>query len=65
MVMFHYPIAEWNGQINGSIHLFGHIHTIKSTTSEYMNKLNSEYGYKCINVGIDVHKRLLNLEELL
>nr|DAJ23365.1 MAG TPA: metallophosphatase domain protein [Caudoviricetes sp.] len=65
IVMFHYPIAEWNGQINGSIHLFGHIHTIKSNTSEYMNKLNNEYGYKCINVGIDVHKRLLNLEELL
>jgi hypothetical protein len=28
-----------------------------------MDNISNEY--KCINVGIDVHKRLLNVEELL
>lgn len=63
IVMFHYPIIDWNGKFEGSIHLYGHVHTIISTDTEYMDNISNKY--KCINVGIDVHKRLLNVEELL
>lgn len=26
VVLFHYPIEDWDGQYHGSYHLFGHIH---------------------------------------
>lgn len=46
VVLFHYPIEDWNGQYHGSYHLFGHIH-------------NTNHNYKVIdrryNVGVDVN----------
>lgn len=44
-VLFHYPIAEFDGKNNGYIHLYGHIH---SMMPELEKKL--KYSY---NVGID------------
>jgi calcineurin-like phosphoesterase family protein len=38
VVMFHYPIEEWNGKFHGSIHLFGHVHTTPVT--EIPNRYN-------------------------
>lgn len=26
VILFHYPIADWNGQYHGSYHLYGHVH---------------------------------------
>lgn len=26
VILFHYPIAFWDGQFHGSIHLYGHVH---------------------------------------
>lgn len=62
IIMCHYPIIDWNGKNNGSIHLYGHVHTKANKDTEYMKTLEKEYN--CINVGIDVHKKLLNLEEI-
>lgn len=46
VIMFHYPIEDWDGQYRGSYHLYGHVH-------------NSDNGYKIIpnryNVGVDVN----------
>ena len=61
--LFHYPIIDWNGKNNGSIHLYGHVHTMINKDTEYMNNLQKKYN--CFNVGIDVHKRLVKLEEFI
>jgi calcineurin-like phosphoesterase family protein len=29
VVLFHYPIIEWNGQFRGAYHLYGHVHNKK------------------------------------
>ena len=62
IVMCHYPIIDWNGKNNGSIHLYGHVHSMINNDTNYMKQLEKEYN--CLNVGIDVHKKLLNLEEI-
>lgn len=41
IVMFHYPIAEWNGMQHGSWHLYGHVHG------------SLEIAGKALDVGID------------
>lgn len=63
IVLFHYPIIDWNGKNNGSIHLYGHVHSMRNNDTEYMNKMQKNYN--CFNVGIDVHKRILDLEEFI
>ena len=52
VVLFHYPIAEWNGyfrKTNPSIHLYGHIHNNKNRTSDIMDTTPN-----CYNVGADI-----------
>lgn len=64
IVMSHYPIADWNKKIHGSIHFYGHIHTIENEAQKYMAE-QREMGYKCFNVGIDVQKKLIELSDFL
>tara|TARA_R100001244_G_scaffold25113_2_gene25465 strand:+ start:117076 stop:117687 length:612 start_codon:yes stop_codon:yes gene_type:complete len=51
IVLFHYPIRNWNGSHKGSWHLFGHVH----------GTLTVKYGRKCLedslamDVGSDCH----------
>ena len=42
LMMFHYPIQEWNKMHHGSVHLYGHIHGAVSPA-----------GGRCVNVCID------------
>lgn len=45
VILFHYPIEEWNGYYRTSYHLFGHVH---------QNDTNLKYHERKINVGADV-----------
>jgi len=46
VVLFHYPIAEWNGYFGESIHIHGHIHN-------HENK-NIAYEENRYNVGVEL-----------
>jgi calcineurin-like phosphoesterase family protein len=50
IVMFHYPIMDWNGRDNGTIHLYGHVHSNKDNHHPLLVHLENAY-----NVGCDVH----------
>lgn len=43
VVMFHYPIAEWDQMHRGSVHFHGHLHGSPSGME----------GFRCIDVGMD------------
>lgn len=51
IVMMHYPIAEWNGAYHGSVMLHGHCHGQK------------QFPGRIIDIGYDMHKRILPLHE--
>ena len=50
IILFHYPIAEWDGKWRGAIHLHGHSHN----KPEY-NAHNIEQGLLRFDVGIDAN----------
>jgi calcineurin-like phosphoesterase family protein len=43
VIMFHYPIAEWDQMHRGSVHLHGHLHGGTSGMEQF----------RCIDVGMD------------
>ena len=45
VVMFHYPIAEWDQMHRGSVHFHGHLH----------GSVSGMERYRCIDVGMDSH----------
>lgn len=50
LVLFHYPIVDWNGRYSGSYHFYGHVHnTFHNEPTEYASKMPNAY-----NVGVDV-----------
>lgn len=46
LVLFHYPILEWNGWFRGSWHLYGHVHGTHAKKEE---------GSRRLDIGVDVH----------
>jgi calcineurin-like phosphoesterase family protein len=57
LVIFHYPIASWNGMSRGSIHL--HAHTHRSPEDKYIN------GGRSMDVGLDGNNLMpYNLDEV-
>lgn len=49
IILFHYPIAEWNGFFRDTYHFYGHIHNNKNEAFYTMKKLSRSF-----NVGVDV-----------
>lgn len=49
LVLFHYPMLEWDGFWFGTWHLYGHIHNHPSITQENVRLLP-----KALNCGVDV-----------
>jgi calcineurin-like phosphoesterase family protein len=45
VIMFHYPIAEWDQMHRGAVHLHGHLHGGKSGMEKY----------RCMDVGMDTN----------
>jgi len=51
VVLFHYPIAEWEGFFTGYYHIYGHIHNVaEHTANRFMPTLE-----KCFNAGMDLN----------
>lgn len=58
LVIFHYPIASWNGMSKGSIHLHAHCHS--PTEMKYFN------GGRSMDVGLDGNNLMpYNLDEVI
>ena len=53
LILFHYPLSEWNAGNHDSIHLYGHIHA----------NIANVKG-KALNVSYDLHGKILSLEEI-
>lgn len=51
LVMCHYPLTEWRKGQYGAIHFYGHCHG------------RHEHHGKSLDVGWDVHKKILSLNE--
>lgn len=61
LCMFHFPIAVWDRQHHGAIHLYGHVHSNKDGHHPLLFKLDNAY-----NVGCDVHNfEPVTLKEIL
>lgn len=60
LVMFHFPIFEWNRMYHNSIHLYGHLHS-----KEIKQIFPKEYQNQAINVCYDYnHGKILNLRDI-
>ena len=59
VIMFHYPILEWNGYFRNAVHLYGHIHNnTKNDTHSIMIKRKNSYNVGVYFRGIQEHFRM-------
>jgi calcineurin-like phosphoesterase family protein len=54
IILFHYPIFQWDGSHHGSIHLYGHVHNSGTKYPDFGEKLEM-LGPGAVNVGVDVN----------
>ena len=61
IILFHYPIAEWDQKFRGAIHLHGHQHNPPG-----YNLDNRKNGIRRYDVGVDANNwRPVSIEEIL
>jgi len=53
IILFHYPIFEWQGYFGDAIHLYGHVHNCGNKIEE--QKRFKLLGKRAIIVGVDVN----------
>jgi calcineurin-like phosphoesterase family protein len=64
IILFHYPILEWDKYSSDAVHLFGHVHNY-SKYPEQQKRVNI-VGKRAINVGVDVNNfRPISIEKIL
>ena len=62
IIMFHYPILEWDQIHRGAYHCYGHVHNNK-VSAERLAVLD---GSRAINVGVDVNNyRPVSIKDIL
>ncbi len=61
VVLFHFPILDWNHKYHNSYHVYGHVHNIQNIDTLVMyNQINA------LNAGVDVNSyEPCTLEELI
>ena len=64
IVLFHYPIVEWDGYFKDTIHLHGHVHNCMRSADQ--QKRVSVLGKKAVNVGVDVNNfKPISIEKII
>jgi len=64
IVLFHYPILEWEGYFSDSIHLHGHVHNCSKNIDQ--QKRLKILGKRAVNVGVDVNNYYpVNIEKIM
>ena len=53
VILFHYPILEWNAKFRGSYHIHGHIHNINSDSIEHSNEEPRMYNVSCDAINFE------------
>jgi calcineurin-like phosphoesterase family protein len=53
VILFHYPIFEWDGYYGNTIHLYGHVHNSGNNKKE--QEKFKILGKNAINVSVDVN----------
>lgn len=61
VILFHYPLLDWNGRYRGSYHLHGHIHNIESEALRYSRKNPKMFNVSCDVINFEPMK----LDELI
>ncbi|MBR1393792.1 MAG: hydrolase [Ruminococcus sp.] len=50
VVLFHYPIVEWDGFFDGAYHIYGHIHNNDNQANRIMKNIPNAF-----NAGLDLN----------
>lgn len=48
IILFHYPIAEWDGFYRDSILIYGHIHSSITEAYRFMEKMDNAFNAGCM-----------------